>query len=364
MVYLELAARLMRNFIFRLFRTIHAWGGVTLALWLLLVSTTGALLVWKQEYLRFAIPQATTAFTPTPEALAAIASAVETHFKPNDLSLIEFATADFALTKVTLVDNHYAYLDPLGRVVAEWVLNERWEEWLYDLHHRLLLGNPGLTLVGCAALAMIFLLFAGLVSFWPLRRGFRQGLWPRNLARPQLLRSHRNLGLILALPMLMTLVTGAMLAFPEQSQQLLVEPFRDDTYSLDFVEHLDGVSGGASGEWLPAMQRALRAFPGASIRSAQAPNDFSPYRIIGLQQPGEWNPQGLSKVYIDAKMGHMDVRIDSQAQHVSERLVNGGYPLHTGRIHSLPYKLLLTLSALLIATLSFLGLISFIKGRL
>lgn len=353
----------MRNFIFRLFRTIHAWGGVTLALWMLLVSTTGALLVWKQEYLRFAIPQARAAFTPTPEALATIATAVETHFKHEDLHLIEFATADFALTKVTLADNHYAYLDPQGRIVAQWVLNERWEEWLYDLHHRLLLGDLGLTLVGCAALAMIFLLFAGLVSFWPLRRGFRQGLWPRSMARPQLLRAHRNLGLTMALPMLMTLVTGAMLAFPEQSQKLLLEPFRDDTYSLDFTEHLDGLSGGDSGAWLPVMQRALRTFPGAGIRSAQA-NNFSPYRIIGLQQPGEWNPQGLSKVYIDARKGYMDIRIDSQAQHVSERLVNVGYPLHTGRMNSLPYKLLLTLSALLMAMLSLLGLVSFIKGRL
>ena len=76
------------------------------------------------------------------------------------------------------------------------------------------------------------------------------------------------------------------------------------------------------------------------------------------------HPQGINKVYIDARGGQMDIRIDAQAQHVSERLYNAGYPLHTGRFDSLFYKLLLTLSGLLVATLSTIGLVSFIKGRL
>ncbi|MGE0114973.1 MAG: PepSY-associated TM helix domain-containing protein [Steroidobacteraceae bacterium] len=353
----------MQNTIFRIFRSVHAWGGVTLALLMLLISVTGALLVWKQEYLRLTIPEARAAFTPTPEALARLAGAVEAQFNRDEIFLIEFATAEFPLTKVTLSDTRYAYLDTQGKVIDQWVMNERWEEWLYDLHHRLLWGNRGLTIVGCAAMAMIILLIAGLVAFWPMRRGFAQGVWPKSTARPQLLRAHRNIGLIEALPLLLSLVTGVILAFPQQAQRLLLEPFRTDEYSMDFAEHLDGIAGGNSGEWLPAMQRALRTFPGSAIRSAEVPNSFSPYRIIGVQQPGELHPQGLNKVYIDAQDGHMDIRIDAQAQHVSERLFNAGYPLHTGRFDNLFYKILLTLSGLLVATLSTMGLVSFVKGR-
>ncbi|MGD9841501.1 MAG: PepSY-associated TM helix domain-containing protein [Steroidobacteraceae bacterium] len=353
----------MKKTLFLFSHSIHAWGGATLALLMLLVSVTGTLLVWKQDYLHLTIPQARVTFTPTPEALARIASKVEAQFNQNEILLIEFASAEFPLTKVTLSDTRYAYLDTEGVVVAQWVLNERWEEWLYDLHHRLLLGNWGLTLLGCAALAMIVLLFAGLLTFWPLRRGFSQGVLPKSTARPQLLKAHRNIGIIEAVPLLLTLVTGVTLAFPEQSQKLLLEPFRGEDYSMDFTDHLDNVSGGSSAEWLPVMQRSLNAFPNSMIRSAQTSNAFSPYRIIGLQQSGELNPQGLSKVYFDAAGGQMDIRIDAQAQHISERIINTGYPLHTGRFNNLFYKLLLTISGILIASVSVMGLFSFLKGK-
>ena len=354
----------MKKPLFIFLRSLHAWGGVTLALLMLLVSVTGTLLVWKQEYVRLTIPAARVAFTPTPEALARIAASVEAQFNRDETYLIEFATKDFPLTKVMLSDDRYAYLDTQGNVVTQWVMNERFEEWLFDLHHRLLLGNRGLIIVGCAAMAMVILLIAGLITFWPLRRGLRQGLLPNSTARPQLLRSHRNIGLIEAVPLLLTLVTGVILAFPDQAQTLLLKPFRTEAYSLDFTDHLDRVSGGNSGDWLPAMQRALNTFPDSRIRSAQVPNAFSPYRIIGLQQAGELHPLGLSKVYIIADEGLMDIRIDSQAQHLSERIFNTSYPLHTGRFDNLFYKLLLTLSGLLITTVSAMGLVSFIKGRL
>ena len=37
-----------------------------------------------------------------------------------------------------------------------------------------------------------------------------------------------------ALPLLMTLITGAVMAFPTQAEFYLLEPFRGDDYSLDF----------------------------------------------------------------------------------------------------------------------------------
>lgn len=353
----------MNTYVFRFFRTLHAWGGVTLALLMLLVSLTGSLLVWKEDYLRWTFPQAREAFDPTPEALARIAQAAEAQLDSNDIAQIEFATEDFALTKVTLMDSGFAFLDAQGRLLGRWALNERWEDWLYDLHHRLLLENLGLTIVGLSGVAMIVLILAGVITFWPLRRGFRQGFWPKSGSRPHLQGAHRNIGIVETLPFLLSLITGVTLAFPDQTAKLLLEPFRGEKYSLDFSEHLDAISGGDSGEWLSALRRAQASFPGARIRTAQVPNLASGYRVIGLQQPGELNPRGLSKVYIDSRGGYMDVRMDSQAQHVSERMVNAGYPLHTGRLGNLPYKILLTLSGLLIATLSLLGLVSFVKGQ-
>jgi uncharacterized iron-regulated membrane protein len=346
----------------RLLRTVHAWGGATLALLMLLVSITGAMLVWRLDYVRMVIPEARVQYQPTVESLAAITQTVEAHFGADNLRQIDYPTAAFPLGRVTLADSRYAYVDVDGKVVAQWKANGRWEELLYDLHHRLLLENLGLAIVGYAALAMIVLLVAGVASFWPMRRGLRAGFWPKGAAVRHLRSAHRNTGIVVALPLLLSLVTGVTLAFPEQSQRLLLEPLRPENYGESFGEHLDTISGPGTGDWLPALQRASKVFPGAAIRSAQFANQVSDNRIIGLQQPGELSPQGLNKVYIEAQEGYMDVRIDNQSLPWHERAFNAAYPLHTARFDNLGYKLLMTASGLLVAFISVLGLLGFVKS--
>lgn len=348
--------------IVKLARTLHAWGGATLALLMLLVSITGAMLVWRLDYIRLTIPEARVHYEPTVESLAAIAQTVETHFGADNLRQIDFPTAALPLARVTLTGSRYAYVDVRGNTVAEWAMNGRWEELVYDLHHRLLLEDTGLAIVACAALAMIILLIAGIVAFWPMRRGFREGLWPRSGALRHLRSAHRNIGIIVALPLLLSLITGVILAYPDQAQRVMLEPLRPDNYGESFGEHLDSISGPGTGDWLPVLQRSLQTFPGAAIRSAQFANSESESRIVGLQQAGELNPQGLNKVYIEASGGYMDVRIDNQALPWYERTFNAAYPLHTARFDSLVYKLLLTASGLLVATLSVLGLLGFMRS--
>jgi uncharacterized iron-regulated membrane protein len=343
---------------------VHAWGAAALALFVLLSSLTGVLLVWKQTYLKLVIPEARVEFVPEPAALARIVESIEAQFDVDDIGLIQLATRDFPLTKVTLADTRYAYVDVEGNIVAQWFMNERWEEWLYDLHHRLLLGNRGLAIVGFIGLAMMLLVIAGVVSFWPMRRGLRLGIRPKGAERTHLLVTHRNIGVFEALPFLLTLATGAVLAFPFQTEAWLLDPVRrTQEYSDSLIENLDDISGENSGEWLPAMTRALATFPAGEVRSVTVANRASPYRIIGVKQPDEWHPDGMSRVYIEAASGYMDVRFDAVSLPGVERAYHAVYPLHTGKLDSLPYKLFLTLSGLLAATLASLGLVCFLRGR-
>ena len=222
--------------ILKLIRTLHAWAGMTLALLLLLSSVTGTLLIWKEDYVKLVTPAAQVDFTPSPAALARIAEAVEAGFENNDILNIQFATAEFPLTKVTLYDTNYAYLDIQGNVVDEWHMNERFEEWLYDLHHRLLLDDLGLTITGLAAMALIILVLLGVISFVPLRRQFARGIVPKSVKRSELVTSHRNLGILIAWPLLLTLITGVILAFPYEAEELLLDEHRrSEEYSDNMV---------------------------------------------------------------------------------------------------------------------------------
>jgi len=349
----------------KVIRTLHAWVGLTLGLLFLLSSFTGTLLIWKEDYVRLTTPEARVDFDPTPQALARIGEAIEARFDNNDILGIQFATRAFPLTRVTLLDTNYAYVDVEGNVVDQWYMNDRIEEWLYDLHHRLLLEDLGLTITGLAALAGIVLVLMGLLTFIPLRRQFSRRLVPGSMKRSVLVASHRNLGIVISLPLLMTLVTGAMLAFPFEVEEIFLDELRrKQEYSDAMVVGIDSVSGEGQGDWLPALERTRAVFPEGEIRSATVPGGYSIHRVIGVQQQGTWNRTGLSKTYIDAELGYMDLRIDAQGFPLLERTINAGYPLHTGRTGSLVYKLLITLSGAGIFLLVFCAITSFIKSRL
>ena len=204
----------MQNWFFKTFRFIHAWGGITVALLLLLSSITGTVLIWKNEFVLLSFPTAERDFIASPELFAELADSIEAQFDNTQIAQLAFPTTEFPLAKVTLSEARYAYLDIDGNILDQWVQNDRWEEWLYDLHHRLLLDDLGLTVIGLLGIAMSILVIAGMISFWPYRRSFRQGFWPKGTSRAKLLVSHRNMGIIEALPLLMTLITGAVLAFP------------------------------------------------------------------------------------------------------------------------------------------------------
>lgn len=351
--------------IFTILRHLHAWGAAVLALLMMLVSLTGTLLVWKQEYLWLTVPEARVDFTPDAASLALIGRSVDALFADEQVFNVQFATRELPLTQVQMADNHFAYLDSQGRLVDAWTGNGRFEEWVYDLHHRLLLADTGLDIVGVGAMLMSVLVLIGVVAYWPFRKGFRLGILPRDLGRPQLTKAHRNGGILLALPFLLTLITGIALVYPGQAEDLLLEDIRSsEAYSNAMVEQLDSISGGDSGAWLPALERAEAVFPGAVIRSAQVPGDFSYYRILGLQQAGEWNRQGMSRVYIDAAGGYMDIRMDAQGYPLLERAYNALYPLHTGKMNSLLYKLWLTLVGLGVFALAGMGLYSFVRKYL
>lgn len=343
-------------------RFVHAWGGFILSLMLVLISATGTLLVWKKEYLWLTIPEARSSEVFTNEMAAEVVRSAEEKFGENDILLVQFGSENLSLHKVFLSGSRYAYLDNRGQLVDLWLLNERAEEWLYDLHHRLLLGNVGLLISGFAAIGMLALLPFGLIAWWPKRRGFSWRVIKAGWTRPLLMATHRNLGVLAILPITILLITAVVLSFPEQSQKVLVEPASfSESYSALFEETSDQLSGTDQAEYEVAFARALGGFDDAELSSLRVPNDASSYVLIGIEQSGDWNLLGLSRVYIDQPSGYMDMRLDAKKLPNLEKLYHLAYPLHTGKADRLWYRLVLTAVGLSMLALSMLGFLSFIK---
>jgi uncharacterized iron-regulated membrane protein len=349
----------------RIARTVHAWAGVALSLLVIVIASSGAALVWKDEYLKLTFPEAGVAFDPTPEALTRIAEGAEAALGADNIAYIFFATEDLGLSEVMLIDESMAYLDVEGRVVDRWAIGGRPEDWLYELHHRLLMETTGLYVAGFAGFAVAVLAVAGLVAWWPTRWSIRLGVWPRGTGRPALLASHRNIGAIMAVPIVLAVLCGAGLAFPDTARATFMFRVRHDvSYGENFVDGMDDLSGAEVAGWGPALARAQAVFPGATIRTATFPAGAPPYRTIRLQQPGAWNRQGDSIVYVDGFEGYMDVRIDAQTLPPEEQLFNTLYPVHTAGLHTLGlgnivYKLYVFAIGVALTALGVLGLWAF-----
>lgn len=353
------------KFVQSLSRNLHAWGGFFLSSLIILISLSGAALVWKREYLLLTEPEAREQGPLNPEMGARIASSAESLFGGENIYLIQYQSENTSLHKVFLTNDRYAYLNNIGELVDLWHLNERPEEWLYDFHHRLLLGDTGLLICGLAGLTLLILILPAVFSWWPTRRAFSWQILVRGMLRPQLLATHRNLGVLVVLPLTITLSTAVLLAFPDEAQEVLVDPHRTtQSYSDLYIERVDALTGREFGGLQSSLERAQSLMDSARIRSLQLPYGFSGYNLVGLQQRGDWHPGGLSLVYIEPESGRMDMSLDAFALPFSEKIYNLSYPLHTGKVDSLAYRVFLTLVGLSMAVLAMLGLLSFVKKQL
>ncbi|WP_298918591.1 PepSY-associated TM helix domain-containing protein [uncultured Algimonas sp.] len=331
-------------------RDIHGWTGAVLAALLLLIAVTGTLLVFKDDYLRATLPQAAASADLSPDALISATQAAEDAFGTDSLRVLVFATDDLGVHKAYLKTGRSAYLDASGAVIARWDENGRFEDWLFDLHHRLLLGDLGLLVAGLSGLAGSVLVLTGLYAVWPMRLGLRRGLKITQATRLQLRSLHRNLGVIACLPVLILLLTGAALSFPAESRALF-----DRFGGPEAVAPPTHPSGAVN--WDAGFAGAQRAFPDAAPRMAIWPRDGGA-PSLRLKQPGEWHPNGRS--YVHFAPDRIVVQ-DALSLGAGREAFNALYPLHAGKAGSGLYKGLTALFGLAVSALSLIGLVSFAK---
>lgn len=343
-------------------RTVHAWIGASLALLIILIAATGTVLIWKEAYIRMAFAQHAQGLERDVDTLARIVLAAESAFDAQSIDRIRFGNSDLGISRLDLINKHAAYIAADGTVLEEWGPNGRPEDWVLDLHHRLLTGTTGLYVVGFAGIAVLVMILAGLVVYWPKRRHWRVGILPRSVKRPQLLLSHRNLGFLLILPIAIIHVSGVVLTFPDQARTVFYST-EEESYGASFGEGVDLLSGQSENTWARTLIRAEAVFPNAEITSLIWPN-LTENKVITMRNSGEWDNRGNSSVHITAFDSMMGLRIDAGSLPSGERAFYGMRTLHTGGFRGWIYDLFLTAAGIGIVYLALIGLITFVSARL
>ncbi|MGH8638241.1 MAG: PepSY-associated TM helix domain-containing protein, partial [Burkholderiales bacterium] len=336
-----------------------------LALVVFAVAANGGLLLLRDPYFRFAYPRLARPITPQQIGKRAeILAGIETRWRTPGVEIVKFPQPGVNAFLVRLADDTQAFVDPVtGDVIDHWHWSERLPAFLFELHAHLFADRPGTIVNGMAALFVIFMTLTGVLLWWPGRRSaFRlAGAIPRRTAPVDLLRSHAAAGLLGAIPIVVFVATGGVMAFYQQTGRVMSRLF-DSRAPME-----------ANGRVAPREQNVLpwsallpaldRTFADGHTVYYYPGTAQNARRMFRKRLPGEWHPNGRSYITIDPYTADVVQAIDARAQGAGTRFMNTIYPVHAATVGGAAMDIVGGFAALVLAWLAAGGAWSFFGRR-
>lgn len=320
----------------RLWFQIHLWLGWLTAIPLLAVCVTGVLLSFEEEFYRWEQPEH-YALTPTanPMGLGEVLDLLDrAELHINHLEVPTDPThAYLAFATGTAPDGTRrglrAYVDPYQRTLThEWdnpTFIRKMEVW----HRTLSGGVAGRWIVAVSSLLLAGIALAGLVLWWPMRRGTLRRFSNQRRA----LDWHTVVGLAALVPLVILGITGITFTWGR-----IVFPVLDGwtgQSSIAVVPKLAPLPEEATSgprQTLATSAQAIRALhPDWQIRGVQGsrPGSDVPYKFF-LRQPDSMLPGASLQVFVDPRTGREIGRWDATASGPVGAYRRTFYIAHTG----------------------------------
>jgi uncharacterized iron-regulated membrane protein len=340
---------------------LHRWTGGLVGLVLALLGLTGTILLFKDNWI--ALPYSGDAQRTDLASIAAATSHIMA--RPEKPQGIIYASENFGLHQARFGEEAGLYTDQAGEVIARW--DSKWgrpEHWLFDLHHHLFAGDVGEWISGIAGLCALFFIVSGLILWWRTRRTFRFRWWPARMSRPAIIMHHRDLGLIVAPLLLLSVVTGTMMLF-RPFAIAVVAPFGSVSAMVKALEPPKYQSGPlAETPDYPAMLGTARQlYPTAEFRILSLPKKPGDPISLRMRQQAEWLPNGRTTLWFDAATGQLLGTRDALKMPGGAQAFNMAYPLHAAKVGGIAYKSLMAVVGLALTLLGSLAVWSFwVKG--
>ncbi|MGH8237981.1 MAG: PepSY-associated TM helix domain-containing protein [Steroidobacteraceae bacterium] len=342
---------------------IHRWTGAFLGLLLAALGLSGTLLLFKDAWLRATVPHAAEARVADTAAITAIERLMADPLsRPTGVLL---PTDSLGVFRLTFPDDAGAYADQTGAIVTRWSSKwERSELWLFDLHHHLWMGEPGATTGGILGLIGMGFTVTGLLLWWRSRRSFALRLIPEGLSRSQIVRHHRDLGMLASPFLIVTLLTGAMLTLRPVADFLFWPMSPPGTIAQSLAPpQAKGGAMTASFDWRPTLAEVKRRYPQAELRGISIPTGRDGLIRIRARQPHEWLPNGRTLFWVDPADGRFVDVVDARSLPLAARAFNIVYPVHAATVGGFIYQAAMTIAGLALTLLGTLAVYGFWRHR-
>jgi uncharacterized iron-regulated membrane protein len=341
---------------------VHLWAGVALAAYVVLISVTGAALVFREEMERAGLPRLSGApladFVTVAERMRAAHPdrRLASLGAPGGTSgvFLGFLEKNGEYLPVA-ADAHTGELLSAPRSTASFL------RWLQQLHFNLLAGRAGRVANGIGALATLALGVTGLVVWWPGIRHWRRGLgidfrrnWRRITFDVHAAAGFWTLGFLL-----LWTTTGAYFAWPAQFRAAVNRVSR---LTLAEVPVPDASQKGRHPA--PDLRRmiaeAQARTPGGRLLSVtfSLEDDRATRVYIARQLPMDYETSDTH--YFDPFTGrHLGVFQRGIARSLGDLVMTWIAPLHFGTFGGLPVKAVWTVFGLSPAVLAVTGILMY-----
>lgn len=327
--------------------SIHRWLGIALGVWFALVGLTGSILVFEDPIDAWLNPRLLTTakrgpWLP-PEVI--VERATDEH-RLGRVEKIRLPQAPGEVYRLTVrvsparrvgAQRIEAMFDPVDgtllgtrKVEALGFAAPHLLKTVYEFHRNVLLGEFGSNIVGIAGLSLLTSALTGVVVAWPKKRAaWRRLVWvnPRANATRVFFDLHRSTGVVFALLLLLSTLTGATLVYLNYVRDLVslfspVAPFPTVPWRAG-----DGAEPKPLGEIVAAVQAA---YPKRAISEIHGPPRQTGGYLVYLRGAGDEHRLGDTIVWVHPYSAEILVERSDRTRSGGETFMHWLYPLHSG----------------------------------
>jgi uncharacterized iron-regulated membrane protein len=345
----------------RIFLQIHRWIGLLIGLYIVVVSLTGALLIWRIDLQRLTYPDL---FTPTrPGAIVdaeTVLASVRAAYPLHHVSGVDAPTTSRP-TYLSYATHGAAFVTILADPATGCVLGELPDRSpvrvLQELHFNLLGGRRGRIVNGVGAIALLTMCVTGVVIRWPTQSQWRRAFMVdvRRHWRLVIRDLHGAVGIWTFLFLAMWAVTGAAFAFPSSFRSIVGSFSR-----LTVVRPPSSPSpqGRAELSWNDLIARARRLVPDQHVARVVIPSsERDPFLVmLSASAPTPAGGASLRSIYLDQYSGNV-LEQSSPRRTAGDSVMAWTAPLHVGNFAGTGVKIVWTVAALMPTLLFVTGVV-------
>lgn len=331
----------------------HRWVGLAIALPLILVAVSGAVMVFEDDLDRALNPAisfvtAGERTLPLDDLIARVRAAHpdaqlgSISFPETPVQALQISATAKPQGAFTIAVNQYTG-DELGiRSAAD--REAGLARQIHLLHTRLFAGQIGEWIVGLITALTLLMAVTGLVLWWP-----RQIVTVKMSASGRRINFdlHNVFGFYASAVFLFIALTGMMISFERWTDPLFR---RLDDAPVPALARESTVVAGMRPMSAAAMARAAEAaLPGAFLKALSVPNGGNGVVVAFMKYAEDRTPGGRSRVAIDQYSGRVLTVLSTRTAPMGTRLVNLKRSAHTGDIFGAVTRALYFITALMLA---------------